>query len=195
MVKTLIALLLSVRLFAQTGTAGGSIRGSIQDPSGSAVVGATVKTRNLETGFERSTLSTDSGEFEVPLLLAGRYEVTVAAKGFAAFTQTGVVVQLAKPSTLDIRLALESAQQTVTVQADATILNTSTSDVSGDMNSKAMENMPLTTRNTFNLALFAPGFNGRRDDEFGNPTFAFGGMQRRAFLIDGIDNKIGRAHV
>jgi hypothetical protein len=56
------------------------------------------------------------------------------------------------------------------------------------LDSNAMLNLPLTTRNTFNLALFAPGFNGRRDDEFGNPTFAFGGMQRKAFLIDGIDN-------
>src|SRR6516165_9337652 len=46
-------------------------------------------------------------------------------------------------------------------------------------------------RNTFNLALFAPGFNGRRDDEFGSPTFAFGGLHRRAFLIDGIDNTQG----
>ncbi|MGI8746266.1 MAG: hypothetical protein ACR2NN_27545 [Bryobacteraceae bacterium] len=48
--------------------------------------------------------------------------------------------------------------------------------------------MPITSRNTFNLALFAPGINGTRDNEFGNPTFAFGGVQRRAFLIDGIDN-------
>jgi hypothetical protein len=186
--KALVVLVVSMPLSAQTGTAGGSIRGSIQDPSGSAVSGAVVKARNLETGFERAAVSTEAGEFDVPLLLAGRYEVTVEAKGFAPFTQTGVVVQLAKASTLDIRLSLASAQQTVTVEADATILNTTTTDVSGAMNSKAMENMPLTTRNTFNLALFAPGFNGRRDDEFGNPTFAFGGMQRRAFLIDGIDN-------
>ena len=48
--------------------------------------------------------------------------------------------------------------------------------------------MPITSRNTFNLALLVPGLNGTRDDEFGNPTFAFGGMQRKAFLIDGIDN-------
>src|ERR1700739_871049 len=50
-----------------------------------------------------------------------------------------------------------------------------------------MQTMPITSRNTFNLALFAPGFNGTRDNEFGNPTFSFGGMQRRGFLIDGID--------
>ncbi len=56
------------------------------------------------------------------------------------------------------------------------------------MNQKSMENMPITSRNTFNLALFAPGLNGSRDDEFGNPTFAFGGMQRKGFLVDGIDN-------
>jgi outer membrane receptor protein involved in Fe transport len=186
--RILIALLICAPVFAQTGVADGSIRGSITDPSGSAVTGAAVKAKNVETGFERSVTSTDSGGFEVPLLQPGRYEVTVTAQGFAAFTQTGVMVQLAKASTLDIRLSVASAQQTVTVEADATILNTTTSDVSGNMNSKSMENMPLTTRNTFNLALFAPGFNGRRDDEFGNPTFAFGGMQRRAFLIDGIDN-------
>jgi hypothetical protein len=173
---------------AQTGVADGSIRGTVRDATGSAVNGAVVKAKNLDTGFERSTVTTHEGNFEAPLLLPGRYEVTVAANGFAPFTQTGVVVQLAKASDLDIRLSVATAQQSVTVEADATILNTATSDVSGDVNAKAMENLPLTTRNTFNLALFAPGFNGRRDDEFGNPTFAFGGMQRRAFLIDGIDN-------
>ncbi len=184
---TLFALLYGLPAFAQIGPADGSIRGMIQDPAGSAIVGADIKTKNLETGFERSAVSTQSGDFEVPLL-PGRYQLSVSAKGFATFTQTGIVVQLAKASTLDIRLSVAASQQSVTVEGDATILNTTTSDVSGDINAKAMENMPLTTRNTFNLALFAPGFNGRRDDEFGNPTFAFGGMQRRAFLIDGIDN-------
>ena len=186
--KATIAILFSMPLLAQVGQADGSIRGTIQDPSGGAVTGAAAAAKNLETGFERASVSADTGEFELPLLLPGRYEVTVTAKGFAPYKQTGVVVQLAKASTLDIRLSVASAEQSVTVEGDATILNTTSSDVAGDMNPKAMENMPLTTRNTFNLALFAPGYNGRRDDEFGNPTFAFGGMQRRAFLIDGIDN-------
>jgi outer membrane receptor protein involved in Fe transport len=183
----ILALVFCASAFAQMGTADGSIRGTVLDPTGSAVSGAAVKTKNLETGFERATVSSQIGEFELPLL-PGRYEVSVAAKGFAPFAQTGVVVHLAKASALDIRLSVAASQQTVTVEADATILNTTTTDVSGDVNSKAMENLPLTTRNTFNLALFGPGFNARRDDEFGNPTFAFGGMQRRAFLIDGIDN-------
>ena len=186
--QIVLALVFCLPAFAQMGAADGSIRGTILDPTGSTVANAAVKARNVETGFERSTVSAQSGEFEVPLLLPGRYEVTVLANGFAPFKQIGIAVQLTKASTLDIRLSIAASQQAVTVEGDATILNTTTSDVSGDLNAKAMENLPLTTRNTFNLALFAPGFNGRRDDEFGNPTFAFGGMQRRAFLIDGIDN-------
>jgi hypothetical protein len=183
-----VAVLFGIPVSAQTGAAGGSIRGTILDPSGSAVSGAAVRADNLETGFTRATLSNQAGEYEVPLLLPGRYEVTISAKGFGQFKQSGVVVELSKASSLEVKLSVESAQQTVNVVGDTTILTTVQTDVSGQINEKSMENLALTTRNTFNLALFGPGFNGRRDDEFGNPTFAFGGMQRRAFLIDGIDN-------
>jgi hypothetical protein len=172
---------------SQTGVADGSIKGSIQDSSGAAINGAKISARNLDSGFERSTTSAD-GIFEVPLLPPGRYQLEVTASGFAPYRQSGIVVQLAKVSGIDVKLAVAATQESVTVLADASILTVATTDDSGTMDSKAMENMPITTRNTFNLALFAPGFNGRRDDEFGNPTFAFGGMQRRAFLIDGIDN-------
>ena len=188
--RTLLALTLfsCIPLAAQTGAASGSIRGTVLDPSGGAVTGAGVTARNLDTGFERKATSDPAGEYEVPLLLPGRYEVKVEAAGFASFAQTGVVVLLSKASLLKVQLGLAASTQSVTVEGDASVLTTSGADVGGDLNSRAMENLPLTTRNTFNLALFAPGFNGRRDDEFGNPTFAFGGLQRKAFLIDGIDN-------
>jgi hypothetical protein len=153
--KMVMALVACAPLFAQTGAADGSIRGTVQDASGSPVPGASVTARNMENGFERATASTESGEFEVPLLLPGRYGVKIAANGFAPYTQAGVAVQLAKASTLDIRLSLASAQESITVVADASILNTTSSDVSGDINSVAMTNTPLTTRNTFNLG-FSP---------------------------------------
>lgn len=188
MSKLLLLVLLCVPAFAQTGVADGSIGGVIHDPSGAAVANAAVNARNLDTGFERSSSSNQEGQFKVPLLPPGRYEVSISVQGFAPFKQTGIVVQLAKTSDLEVKLSLASSEQSVSVEGDASILTTSSTDVSGDLNAKAMENLPLTTRNTFNLALFAPGFNGRRDDEFGNPTFAFGGLQRKAFLIDGIDN-------
>ena len=175
-------------VWAQTGAADGAIRGLVRDPNNAAVASADVKARNLDTGFDRRATSNGDGEFELPLLPLGRYEVTVTAAGFASYTQTGIVVTLARSSDLIVPLQLASTSQNVTVDADASILTTNTFAVGDAVNQKSMENMPITSRNTFNLALFAPGLNGRRDDEFGNPTFAFGGLQRRAFLVDGIDN-------
>ena len=173
---------------AQSGTATGSIRGGVQDPSGAPIAHAAVEARNIETGYERKSVSNELGSFDLPLLPVGSYEVQVKAPGFAIYQQRGVVVELARASDLSIRLAVATEQQSVTVEADAAILTTSSVSVDGGLNQKSMENMPVTSRNSFNLALLAAGFNGTRDNEFGNPTFAFGGMQRRGFLIDGIDN-------
>jgi len=173
---------------AQSGQANGSIRGSVSDPSGSAVIHAAVISANLATGFERDAETNSRGEFELPLLPLGAYRVKVSAPGFSPFVQSGVRVELDKNSTLNVALQVGSSQQSVTVESDAGILNTQTFDVTANLNQKSMENMPITSRNTFNLALFPPGLTGSRDDEFGNPTFAFGGMQRKAFLVDGIDN-------
>jgi len=74
------------------------------------------------------------------------------------------------------------------VTADASILNTQSFSVDSTMNARSITNMPVTSRNTFTLALFGQGYNGTPDNEFGNPTFAFGGMQRHGFIIDGVDN-------
>src|SRR5689334_25145382 len=122
MYKFLVVTLLAIRAFAQTGVADGSIRGVIRDPSGSTVAGGAVLARNMETGFERSASSNDQGEFELPLLPAGPYEVSVTVKGFAPHKQSGVVVRLARASDLAIALQIAATEQTVTVESDASIL-------------------------------------------------------------------------
>jgi hypothetical protein len=160
----------------------------VQDPTGASVAKASVEARNVATGYERKSVTSEDGGFELPLLPVGMYEIRVKAPGFTVYQQRGVLVELSRASDLHIRLAVASEQQSVTIEADASILTTSSSSVEGGLNQWSMENMPVTSRNSFNLALLAAGFNGTRDNEFGNPTFAFGGMQRRAFLIDGIDN-------
>jgi len=188
MVRLLLLLVLSTPVWGQTGAANGEIRGYVRDPNEAAVTNAQVSARNLDTGFERRAASNNEGEFDLPLLPLGRYEVIVTAAGFASYTQSGVTVTLARSSDLLIPLKLAANQQNVTVEADASVLTTNNFSVGDAVNERSMENLPLPSRNTFNFALFAPGFNGTRDNEFGNPTFAFGGLQRRAFLVDGIDN-------
>lgn len=84
--------LLAVPAWAQTGAANGSIRGLVHDPNQAAVANAEVSARNVDTGFERRAVTNSEGEFEVPLLPLGRYRVTLAVPGFAAYQQNGIVV-------------------------------------------------------------------------------------------------------
>ncbi len=175
-------------MLGQTSTVASSITGVVHDANGQVLPNATVEATETQTGFMRTVQAGSDGQYAVPLLPEGVYRITVTAPSFQSYQQNGITVRVGQSSPVDVMLRPGSASETVTVTADASILNTETFDVSDGLNQKSMENMPITSRNSFNLALLVPGLNGTRDDEFGNPTFAFGGMQRKAFMIDGIDN-------
>lgn len=177
----------ALSLRAQSGASNGAIQGLVLDASEGAVGSAAVKVRGLATGFERQSLTGPDGRFLVPLLPLGAYEVYVEAPGFAPYSQKGVVVEVGRTSEVTVRLSVAATQQIVNVEADASILKLEPA-VSGGLSSASLRNLPITSRNVQNLALFAPGFAGRRDDEFGTTQFAFGGMQRRGFMVDGADN-------
>mgnify|MGYP000887921434 CR=1 FL=1 len=76
----------------------------------------------------------------------------------------------------------------MSVTADAPIVESDKSEVGRTFNTLSLENNPTPSRNSQNIALLGPGLNGQRDDEFGTTQFAFGGLQRRAFMVDGVDN-------
>ncbi len=174
--------------WAQASDVTSSISGKVQDTIGAVVSGALVQASAVDTGFTRTANTAPDGTFTLPLLTVGRYNLLVTATGFERFVQKAVEAPLGYGTPVTVTLQPGADSQTVTVNADASILNTETFDLSDGLNQRSVENMPITSRNTFNLALLVPGLNGTRDDEFGNPTFAFGGLQRKAFLIDGIDN-------
>src|ERR1019366_5443067 len=73
----------------------GTILGSVTDPSGAFVAGATVKVRNVATGLERTTVTSGDGSYSVPELPIGTYSVTVSQTGFQTFAVTGVAVDVA----------------------------------------------------------------------------------------------------
>lgn len=185
--RSAIILLLPILLAAQTGAVNGSIQGTVTDASGGIVQGANVKVVNVATAYTREVRSNSSGLYNVPLLPLGVYRVEVSAAGFAAFLRSGVTVDVARATSVDARLQVAGTEQAVTVEADASIVRLESS-VSGTLAQRSMENLPLTSRNVQNLALFVPGLTGRRDDEFGTTQFAFGGMDRRGFMVDGADN-------
>src|SRR5436305_12613193 len=80
------------RCFGQAAAINGEINGTVTDPSGAAVVGATVQVSNLETGFKQSAKTGDTGLYRFGLLPLGSYEVDVQAAGFAPARRTGIVL-------------------------------------------------------------------------------------------------------
>jgi hypothetical protein len=176
-----------VLLSGQTGVATGSIEGFVLDPSGSPVAGARVRARALATGAEREAVSGPNGFYLLPYLPLDSFDVTVEAPGFAVWKRMGVQTRLGQSVALEARLELSAVQQVVEVSADAPLVRLEAA-VQSELRSGELRNLPLTSRNVYNLALLAPGLTGRRDDEFGTTQFAFGGIARRGFMVDGVDN-------
>jgi hypothetical protein len=173
---------------AQTGQANGSLAGTVRDSSAGVLPGATVVATNLETGFVANGTTEQDGTFDLALLPLGPYELLITAPGFGEYRQLGVTVGVSRTSRIEATLPVGQQSERVEVTADASSLTYGLTGVVGGLNARAVENAPITSRNVQNLALFAPGLVGRRDDEFGTTQFAFGGMARRGFTVDGADN-------
>ena len=154
--------LIALSLWGQTNS--GNIRGTITDPSGAALAGAAVTARNMDTGLSITTASTDAGLYSVPNLPPGRYSVSVEAPSLKKYTQEGVTVATGTAVTLDIQMQLGAVSEDVTVIADASQLQTATSEIGATVQSTLVANLPLevsgTIRNPVQFIELVPGFVG-----------------------------------
>jgi len=160
----LFVLALPMCLLGQT--ADGTIRGAVMDPSGAALPGVSVAARNLDTGLTVTVKATDAGLYTISNLPPGTYAVTVeGAKGFKKFEQTGVTVQTSSTTDLNLTLQLGTVNETVTVEANAQQIETSTSDVGTTVQTSLVANLPLevggTPRNPVQFITLVPGFVGQ----------------------------------
>src|SRR5690242_19569193 len=108
---------------AQTASTGHLV-GDITDPSGAAIPKATVTVRETATGESRTTLTDRVGHYVIPLLPPGSYSLTAVAPGFATGASNKITVPAATSTTVNLQLTLGSAEQTVTVESNAEILQT-----------------------------------------------------------------------
>lgn len=169
LISTLVLLCTGALLYGQVST--GALNGRITDPSGGVVAGATVTAKNLQTSFGVTTKTTAAGLFVIPNLPPGPYSVTASAHGFKTFQQTGVSIEIASTTTLDIRLTLGAVSQKVTVSGAATLLQTSSSEVGTVVPNSLISSLPLevsgTVRNPLQFITLVPGFVGTVSN---NPT-------------------------
>ncbi len=159
-------LLLAPFAFGQGGT--GTITGTITDPTGAAVASANVEARNVETGAVYTGASTASGNYAIPNLPVGTYELTVKVAGFKTYAHTNLTIAAAQTIRQDVPLEVGAASESVTVEAQASLLQTETGDQTVDVTLTQMDNLPLLGvgtvnagtsgyRNPYNTLLTLPG--------------------------------------
>ncbi len=176
----------------------GKILGTITDSSGGVVNGATVKVRNIDTGLERTTQTSDDGSYVVPELPLGTYTVTVSLSGFQTSVTTGVVVDVATERRVDTLLKPGEMTQQVSVSGDQLPqVETTSTQLGGTLATHTIENLPVNGRDYTKLIFLNPGIAGSPDQITDSPgsegTFSMNGSRGRAnnFLLDGTDMNDG----
>jgi len=150
-----VALMSPGRLQAQAATA--SVSGTVTDSSGAAVPGASIEIRNTGTGATRAVLSDSQGRYSIPDLGIGTYEIRGSKTGFQTAVRSGLALTVGSAPVVDLQLPVGQTQETVTVEANATQVETTNSSISALVNQTQMRELPLNGRNFEQLILLAPG--------------------------------------
>ena len=150
----LLMLLFAVAAFAQT-TA--SIKGNVTDPSGAAVVGAKVTVTNPAVGIERSTTTNSSGDYEVPALPPGVYNVKVEGSGFQPQEAKNLTLEVSKNSLQNFSMKVATATEVVTVEGTAAVIEATTMTVGQTIDKNTVQEIPLNGRHFVDLGLLIPG--------------------------------------
>jgi hypothetical protein len=189
------ALMLAGLLFTLSAQTSSEILGTVTDQTGAVVIGAKVTAKNVATGLTYDTTSGDSGQFRIPLLPPGKYDLLVEKTGFAKYIQQGIELQLNQRADLTVRLQVSSAAETVTVEAAVPLVNTTNAEVGVNFDNKRITELPLApNRNILNLATQVAGVsqlsNGNSAFTSGGVSFSVNGMRTRSnnFMIDGADS-------
>jgi outer membrane receptor protein involved in Fe transport len=151
----LVLVITAGALRAQVGT--GSITGTVTDSTGAVVVGASVTVTNAQTGVAINLVSNSDGRYVAPDLNVGVYNIGVQAKGFKAEKHLGVELLVGRQMVVDFPLVPGQQSETVTVQGEASQVETTTSEISAQIGQSQMRDLPLNGRNYAQLILLAPG--------------------------------------
>ena len=158
--------------------------GTVFDSSRAAVAGAIVKLTHSSTNAVSETLTDERGQYRTPSLRIGEYVLSVEAGGFKHFTQRGVELEIGDVRKVDVVLEIGQASESVNVNAEAPLLQTSDSTVGDVINNKQIEDLPLNGRDYLQLANLSSGTTPS------SQGVSIGGQAgtQVAFLLDGQDN-------
>src|SRR5271156_3242013 len=134
-----------------------SLTGQVTDNSGAMVPGATVTATNTETSLAQTATTNGEGIYLISPLPPGHYKLTVEARGFERYVQTGIELSVDVNSTQNVALKTGSLQETVTVFENTELINTTTPELGTTVNEAAVTQLPLNGRDPSSLVFLAPG--------------------------------------
>jgi hypothetical protein len=195
--KTLVGVFLCVLVVCAGGAAQNvavsQISGSVEDSSGAALAGASVKLTQTDTGFSREYKSEDSGLYTASNLPVGPYRLEVTAPGFRTYVQTGIVLQVNVNPKINIVMQVGDVTQQVEVEAAALMVETTSTGVGQLIDNTRVLELPLNGRQITDLVLLTPGattnFSGGFSSNRGFPVVPIsvggGGPGSTVYVMDG----------
>ncbi|MFL6308286.1 MAG: TonB-dependent receptor domain-containing protein [Candidatus Sulfotelmatobacter sp.] len=183
---------------AQTLASSASFSGSVSDSSGARVANANVNLSSAEKGISRAVKTDAEGNFSFPLLPAGTYTLTVQTTGFKTFKQQGITLEVGQSANQAVNLTIGSTEQ-IEVTAAAPLLQTDNANLSAEISTKQVTELPLNLRNVFNFVelnssvnnlsqrqtISSGGQQGSADQDVSFFNFGGGYFGTTAFLLDG----------
>jgi hypothetical protein len=175
---------------ASAQTSRGTVTGTVKDPNGGVVPGASVSLTNVDTSVTRDTTTNEQGIYRFDALDLGTYKITFLTPGFARLENTDIRVSANQTAVVDAELRLGGVEATISVvEQIGVLLQTEAPVRGGNISETQIKDLPFNTRNPVSLALTLPGVSTNRGG-FGASTFSVNGARGRSnnFLIDGTEN-------
>ena len=171
----------------------GGVRGSVKDAQG-VIPGVTVTLTNEANGVSRDTVSNSSGEYSFPAIDPSSYTIKATVQGFKTFQRQGIRIGTQQFVTLDIQLEVGTVEESITVTADAPLIETSNASHAEVLDAKTIETLPSIGRNVFLMAVTVPTVQSsgdthwnRMQDQTGASAISLGGggVRSNNYLLDG----------
>src|SRR5881409_3408995 len=174
---------------AQTST--GTILGVVKDTTGALIPGAMVTVKHTETGYTRTAISSETGDYNVALLQVGAYEITTAMPGFKQDVRRGINLVVGQQAVINLTLEVGAPAEQVTVTEEAPLVNTTLSLTSGLITEQQVKELPLNGRSFDQLLALNVGVVNNTSNMGGGgyPGFSAAGhrTETNRFLINGVD--------
>ena len=171
----------------------GTILGTVRDATGAVVRGAKVTVKQPATGLVQEQTTNDAGEYLFTQLPVGIYSVTAEETGFKTETKENILLEVDARVREDFALAVGAVTETLSVEANATVISTDSATVGNVIDNKQVSELPLNGRNPMQLITLVPGANfgvkGSQNQTQGGAVSVNGAReQANNFMLDGVDN-------